>query len=62
MRTIHLSTAIVVAAALINLGCGGGGGSAGDANDPATTTDVEQMADETDEALQNGQGMGTEEE
>ena len=33
---------------LLFSGCGGGGGgSAGDKNDPAMTTDVEQMKDET---------------
>jgi hypothetical protein len=51
----------MAAAALIQSGCGGGGGSPGDSNDPATTTDLEVMADETDVNLQNGQ-LGAEAE
>ena len=58
---VLLPALVVCAAALGSTGCGSGGGSAGDQNDPATTSDLEQMADETDERLKNGQAMQTEE-
>jgi hypothetical protein len=45
---------------LFAAGCGETG-SVGDTNDPATTTDVEQMADETDAAI-NSNAPGTSEE
>lgn len=41
----------VLFSAFFCAGCGSEGGKEGDANDPATTTDVEQMQDETDPAL-----------
>lgn len=36
-------------------GCSGEGGSVGDANDPATTSDADQMSDETGE-VSDGSG------
>lgn len=40
-----LPSSLLVIACVV--GCSGGGGRSGDANDPATTTDTEQMSDET---------------
>lgn len=45
---------LFVMALLIPAGCGSGTGSEGDKNDPAETTDVEQMQDETDPDVANG--------
>lgn len=44
-------TIVLMAAVLFVTGCGGGGGTPGDARDPEKTSDAEQMADETDSEL-----------
>ena len=46
-KNILLIAFLLFSPALI--GCGSGGGTVGDENDPATTTDDEQMTDETGE-------------
>jgi hypothetical protein len=42
----NLSPALVLLA-MFFLGCSGGAGSKGDANDPEKTSDIEMMRDET---------------
>ena len=37
----------------VTAGCGGGGGTVGDANDPETSSDTEQMQDETGDAAED---------
>lgn len=44
-KLITLGLTLVFAVATV--GCGGAGGSEGDENDPETTSDAEQMDDET---------------
>lgn len=41
--------------ALLAVGCGSGGGSVGDTNDPEKSTDDAQMNDETDASISGGQ-------
>lgn len=44
-KLITLGLTLVFAVATV--GCGGSGGSVGDENDPETTSDAEQMDDDT---------------
>jgi hypothetical protein len=45
---------LLLVLALISSGCGGGGGTEGDANDPEKTTDPGQFTDETDKGITGG--------
>ena len=51
---IRRLTPLALVLCLFVSGCGGEGGTAGDDSDPATTTDVEAMSDETGDVNTSG--------